>query len=243
MQLMLEKGQTIEREQITARLVEILYQRNDYDFRRGTFRVRGDVIEIWTTYEDDAYRIELWGDEVDTLAKIDPLLGTVKETYQKLPIYPKSHYVMTPETREQALISIERELQWWHKELENQGKIVEAQRLWQRTMFDMEMIKRMGFCHGVENYSRHFSGRLPGEPPPTLLDYLPADSLLFIDESHQTVPQIGGMYHGDRSRKNTLVNYGFRMPSALDNRPLTFEEFENRVHQTIYVSATRGRLS
>ena len=240
MLLMLEKGQRIERGAITSKLVEILYERNDSDFKRGTFRVRGDVIELWTTYDDDAYRIELWGDEVEGLSKIDPLLGQVKETYQRLPIYPKSHYVMTPETREQAIISIERELEWWHKELEKEGKLVEAQRLWQRTQFDLEMIRRMGFCHGIENYSRHFSGRLPGEPPPTLLDYLPADALLFIDESHQTVPQIGGMYHGDRSRKTTLVNYGFRMPSALDNRPLTFEEFENRVHQTIYVSATPG---
>ncbi len=240
MLLMLEKGQQVRREQITQKLVEILYERNDMDFRRGTFRVRGDVIEIWPTYDDDAYRIELWGDEVEGLARIDPLLGQVKETYLRLPIYPKTHYVMSPETREQALLSIENELAWWHKELEKQGKLIEAQRLWQRTMFDLEMIKQMGYCHGIENYSRHFSGRLPGEPPPTLLDYLPSDALLMIDESHQTVPQLGGMYHGDRSRKNTLVNYGFRLPSALDNRPLTFEEFENRVHQTVYVSATPG---
>jgi len=240
MLLMLEKGQQIRREQITQKLVEILYERNDSDFRRGTFRVRGDVIEIWPTYDDDAYRIELWGDEVENLSRIDPLLGQVKETYLRLPIYPKTHYVMSPETREQALVSIEQELIWWHKELEKQGKLIEAQRIWQRTMFDLEMIRQMGYCHGIENYSRHFSGRLPGEPPPTLLDYLPTDALLLIDESHQTVPQLGGMYHGDRSRKNTLVNYGFRMPSALDNRPLTFEEFENRVHQTIYISATPG---
>ncbi len=240
MLLMLERGQQMRREQITQKLVEILYERNDADFRRGTFRVRGDVIEIWPTYDDDAYRIELWGDEVEGLARIDPLLGQVKEKYLRLPVYPKTHYVMTPETKEEALVSIEQELRWWHKELQKQGKAVEAQRVWQRTMFDMEMIKQMGYCHGIENYSRHFSGRLPGEPPPTLLDYLPADALLMVDESHQTVPQIGGMYHGDRSRKNTLVNYGFRLPSALDNRPLTFEEFENRVHQTVYVSATPG---
>ncbi len=240
MLLMLERGQQMRREQITQKLVEILYERNDVDFRRGTFRVRGDVIEIWPTYDDDAYRIELWGDEVEGLARIDPLLGQVKEKYLRLPVYPKTHYVMTPETKEEALVSIEQELRWWHKELQKQGKAVEAQRVWQRTMFDMEMIKQMGYCHGIENYSRHFSGRLPGEPPPTLLDYLPADALLMVDESHQTVPQIGGMYHGDRSRKNTLVNYGFRLPSALDNRPLTFEEFENRVHQTVYVSATPG---
>jgi excinuclease ABC subunit B len=240
MLLMLEKGHKMRREQITSKLVEILYERNDFDFRRGTFRVRGDVIEIWPTYDDDAYRIELWGDEIEGLSKIDPLLGQVKESYVRLPIYPKTHYVMPPETKQEAVESIEQELAWWHKELEKQGKLIEAQRLYQRTMFDLEMIRQMGYCHGIENYSRHFSGRLPGEPPPTLLDYLPADALLMIDESHQTVPQIGGMYHGDRSRKNTLVNFGFRLPSALDNRPLTFEEFENRVHQTIYVSATPG---
>ncbi|MGJ5820065.1 excinuclease ABC subunit UvrB [Paludibaculum fermentans] len=240
MLLMLEKGHRMPREQITSKLVEILYERNDFDFRRGTFRVRGDVIEIWPTYDDDAYRIELWGDEIEALSKIDPLLGQVKESYVRLPIYPKTHYVMPPETKQEAVESIEQELAWWHKELEKQGKLIEAQRLYQRTMFDLEMIRQMGYCHGIENYSRHFSGRLPGEPPPTLLDYLPADALLMIDESHQTVPQIGGMYHGDRSRKNTLVNFGFRLPSALDNRPLTFEEFENRVHQTLYVSATPG---
>ena len=240
MLLMLEKGQRIRREQILAKLVEILYERNDADFRRGAFRVRGDVIEVWPTYEDDAFRIEMWGDEIEAISRIDPLLGQVKERLARLPIYPKSHYVMSAETKERALASIEEELVWWKKELEKQGKMVEAQRVWQRTMFDLEMIRQVGYCHGIENYSRHFSGRLPGEPPPTLLDYLPQDALLIIDESHQTVPQIGGMYHGDRSRKETLVKYGFRLPSALDNRPLTFEEFENRVHQTIYVSATPG---
>jgi excinuclease ABC subunit B len=237
---MLEKGEKITREKITQRLVEMLYERSDGDFRRGAFRVRGDVIEVFPTYDDAAYRIELWGDEIEALAQIDPLTGQVKQTYTRLPVYPKTYFVMSPETRENALESIERELVWWHKELEKQGKLVEAQRVWQRTKFDLEMIKNVGYCHGVENYSRHFSGRLPGEPPPTLLDYLPQDALLFIDESHQTVPQIGGMYHGDRSRKENLVNYGFRLPSALDNRPLTFEEFQNRVHQIIYVSATPG---
>jgi excinuclease ABC subunit B len=240
MLMMLEKGQKITREQITQRLVEILYDRNDGDFQRGTFRVRGDVIDIYPTYDDNAYRIELWGDEIDSLSQVDPLTGQVRQTYQRLPIYPKSHYVMSNDTKEQAMRSIEAELQWWHKELSSQGKHIEAQRIWQRTQFDLEMMRTVGYCHGVENYSRHFTSRLPGEPPPTLLDYLPADALLFIDESHQTVPQIGGMYHGDRSRKETLVNFGFRMPSALDNRPLTFEEFENRVHQTVYVSATPG---
>ncbi len=240
MLLMLEKGQRITRKEILQRLVEILYDRNDHDFRRGTFRVRGDTIELYPTYDDNAYRIELWGDEIESLSQIDPVLGQVKQTYLRLPIYPKTHYVMDAPTREQAMRSIENELQWWHKELESQGKVVEAQRLYQRTMFDLEMIKQIGYCHGIENYSRHFSGRLPGEAPPTLLDYLPNDALIFIDESHQTIPQLQGMYHGDRSRKNVLVEYGFRLPSARDNRPLTFEEFENRVNQVIYVSATPG---
>jgi excinuclease ABC subunit B len=240
MLLMLEKGQRIARERITQKLAEILYERNDAGFGRGTFRVRGDVVEVFPPYDDWAYRIELWGDEIESLAQFDPFTGQVRQTYLRLPIYPKSHYVMSAEAREQAMASIETELEWWRKELESQGKPIEAQRVWQRTMFDLEMMRRIGYCHGIENYSRHFSGRLPGEPPPTLLDYLPSGAILFIDESHQTVPQIGGMYHGDRSRKENLVNYGFRLPSALDNRPLTFEEFENRVHQTIYVSATPG---
>ena len=240
MLLMLEKGQKISRQQILSRLVEILYERNDHSFTRGTFRVRGDVIEVFPTYDDNAYRIELWGDEVESLSQIDPMLGQVRQTYLRLPIYPKTHYVMTPESRESALRSIETELEWWQKELEKGGKLVEAQRLYQRTMFDLEMIRQIGYCHGIENYSRHFSGRLPGEAPPTLLDYLPSDHLLFLDESHQTIPQLQGMYHGDRSRKQVLVNYGFRLPSAMDNRPLTFEEFENRVNQVLYVSATPG---
>jgi excinuclease ABC subunit B len=240
MLLMLEKGQKISRHQILSKLVEILYERNDGDFRRGTFRVRGDTIEVYPTYDDYAYRIELWGDEVESLAQIDPLLGQVKQTYVRLPIYPKTHYVMSQETKDSAMESIREELTWWHAELEKQGKAIEAQRLYQRTMFDLEMIKEIGYCHGIENYSRHFSGRLPGEAPPTLLDYLPHDSVMFLDESHQTVPQLHGMYHGDRSRKEVLVAHGFRMPSALDNRPLTFEEFEHRVNQAVYVSATPG---
>jgi excinuclease ABC subunit B len=240
MLLFLEKGQKIKREDITRKLVEILYERTEGDFRRGTFRVRGDVIEIYPTYDDMAYRIELWGDEVESLAQIDPLFGTVKQKYVRLPIYPKTHYVMKPETRSKAVESIKEELAWWEKELEKQGRMVEAQRVHQRTMYDLEMIKAMGYCHGIENYSRHFTGRLPGEPPPTLLDYFSRDFLIFIDESHQTVPQLHGMYHGDRSRKSTLVEYGFRMPSALDNRPLMFEEFEHRTNQLVYVSATPG---
>ncbi len=240
MMLFLEKGQKIKREDITRKLVEILYERTDGDFRRGTFRVRGDVIEIFPTYDDMAYRVELWGDEVEALSQIDPLFGTVKQKYVRLPIYPKTHYVMKPETRNRAADSIREELRWWEVELERQGRVVEAQRVHQRVMFDLEMIKSVGYCHGIENYSRHFTGRLPGEPPPTLLDYFPRDYLMFVDESHQTVPQLHGMYHGDRSRKETLVEYGFRLPSALDNRPLTFEEFEHRMGQMIYVSATPG---
>ena len=240
MLLFLEKGQKIKREDITRKLVEILYERTDGDFRRGTFRVRGDVIEVFPTYDDMAYRIELWGDEVESLAQIDPLFSTVKQKYMRLPIYPKTHYVMKPETKASAVQSIREELAWWEVELEKQGRLLESQRVHQRTMYDLEMIKTVGYCHGIENYSRHFTGRLPGEPPPTLLDYFPRDYLMFIDESHQTVPQLHGMYHGDRSRKETLVEYGFRMPSALDNRPLTFEEFEHRMNQIVYVSATPG---
>ena len=240
MLLFLEKGQKIKRDDIVRKLVEILYDRTDGDFRRGTFRVRGDVIEVFPTYDDMAYRIELWGDEISSLTQIDPLFGTVKQKYMRLPIYPKTHYVMKDETRASAVESIKKELAWWEVELEKQGRLVESQRIHQRTMFDLEMIKAMGFCHGIENYSRHFTGRLPGEPPPTLLDYFPRDFLMFIDESHGTVPQLRGMYAGDRSRKETLVEYGFRMPSALDNRPLTFEEFEHRTNQLIYVSATPG---
>jgi excinuclease ABC subunit B len=240
MLLMLERGQKITRKEIVSRLVDILYERNDSDFRRGTFRVRGDVIELMPTYDDYAYRIELWGDEIESLSQIDPLLGQVRQTYVRLPIYPKTHYVMADETKESAMASIRKELDEWHPELIRQNKLIEAQRLWQRTMFDLEMMKEIGYCHGIENYSRHFSGRLPGEPPPTLLDYLPADSLMFLDESHQTVPQLHAMFHGDRSRKEVLVAHGFRLPSALDNRPLTFEEFENRVNQVIYLSATPG---
>ena len=240
MLLFLEKGQKIKREDILRKLVEILYERSDGELRRGTFRVRGDVIEIYPSYEDCAYRIELWGDQIESLAQIDPLFGTVKQRYARLPIYPKSHFVMKPETKTSAVDSILKELEWWENELQQQGRLVESQRVHQRTRFDLEMIKSMGYCHGIENYSRHFTGRLPGEPPPTLLDYVPRDYLLFIDESHQTVPQLHGMWHGDRSRKSTLIEYGFRLPSALDNRPLTFEEFEHRVNQAVYVSATPG---
>src|SRR6201984_1965163 len=240
MLLLLERGQKIKREDITRRLVEILYERNDGDFRRGTFRVRGDVIEVFPTYDEMAYRIELFGDEIEGLSQIDPLFGTVRQKYARLPIYPKSHYVVQPERKRSAMDSILAELEWWEKELEGQGRLVESQRVHQRTRFDLEMIKSVGYCHGIENYSRHFSGRMPGEAPPTLLDYFPRDYLLFIDESHVTVPQLHGMWHGDRSRKQNLVDYGFRPPSAMDNPPLRFEEFESRTGQIIYVSATPG---
>jgi excinuclease ABC subunit B len=242
MLVMLEKGQHTSREALLRRFVDIQYDRSE-DLRRGTFRVRGDMIEIYPTYEDNGYRIEMWGEQIDALRQIDSLTGEVRagqEDLTRVPIYPKTHYVMPAEQRERAIVSIYEELEWWKKELERAGKFVEAQRLTQRTLFDIEMMRTIGYCHGVENYSRHLSGRLPGEAPPTLLDYVPQDYLLFVDESHQTIPQVRGMHAGDRSRKETLVNYGFRMPSALDNRPLTFEEFEHRVNQALYVSATPG---
>src|SRR5438552_3123413 len=242
MLVMLEKGQQTSREALLRRLVDIQYERSE-DLRRGTFRVRGDMIEIYPTYEDQGYRIEMWGDQIDAIRQIDPLTGEVRagqEDLTRVPIYPKTHYVMPTEQRERAIVTIYEELEWWKKELERAGKFVEAQRLTQRTLFDIEMMRTIGYCHGVENYSRHLSGRLPGEAPPTLLDYVPQDYLLFVDEAHQTIPQVRGMHAGDRSRKETLVNYGFRMPSALDNRPLTFEEFEHRVNQIVYVSATPG---
>ncbi len=242
MLVMLEKGQQTSREALLRRLVDIQYERSE-DLRRGTFRVRGDMIEIYPTYEDQAYRLEMWGPQIDVIRQIDPLTGEVRtgqEDLSRVPIYPKTHYVMPAAQRERAILGIYDELEWWKKELERQGKFVEAQRVTQRTLFDIEMMRTVGYCHGVENYSRHLSGRLPGEAPPTLLDYVPQDFLLFIDESHQTVGQVRGMHAGDRSRKETLVNYGFRMPSALDNRPLTFEEFEHRVNQALYVSATPG---
>ena len=242
MLVMLEKGHQTSREALLRRFVDIQYERSE-DLRRGTFRVRGDIIEIYPTYEDQGYRIEMWGDQIDTIRQIDPVTGEIRtgqEDLARVPIYPKTHYVMPQDQRERAIVTIQEELGWWKKELEKQGKFVEAQRVVQRTMFDIEMMRTIGYCHGIENYSRHLSGRLPGEAPPTLLDYVPQDYLLFVDEAHVSIPQVRGMFHGDRSRKQTLVDYGFRMPSALDNRPLTFEEFENRMNQVIYVSATPG---
>src|ERR671933_1434906 len=239
--LFVEPGMKTTLEQLLQRLVELQYERSDVEFDRGSFRVRGDTVEVYPSYQDQAYRIELWGDEVDSISTIDPLLGEVLHKHtSRLPIYPKTHYVMPKSTVRRALKTIKEELDWWEPQLIREGKLVEAQRLHQRTMYDLEMIKEMGFCRGIENYSRHLTGKAPGQPPPTLLDYLPRDTIMVIDESHQTVPQIRGMFNGDQSRKRTLVEYGFRLPSAMDNRPLNFEEFEARVGQTIYVSATPG---
>jgi excinuclease ABC subunit B len=240
MLLPLERGQRIGREQVLRKLVEIQYERNDHDFGRGTFRVRGDIIEVYPSYEEQGLRIELFGDEVDGLTSFDPLTGKTIRKHDKIAVYPKTHFVAPRERTKKAVDSIKEELVWYRSQLESEGKLLEAQRLHQRTMFDLEMIKEIGYCHGIENYARHITGRPPGAPPPTLLDYLPADSLLIVDESHQTVPQVRGMYHGDRSRKEVLVAYGFRLPSALDNRPLNFEEWEARIGQVVFVSATPG---
>ncbi|NIQ38090.1 MAG: excinuclease ABC subunit UvrB [Proteobacteria bacterium] len=239
--LYLERGDRISRDQILSRLVEIQYERNDLDFYRGTFRVRGDVVEVFPAHEESlAIRIELFGDVVDTISEVDPLRGRVIRKLDRIAIYPGSHYVTTEERRKKAIENIRLELDERLTWLREQNSLVEAQRLEQRTRFDLEMLEEIGYCQGIENYSRHLTGRQPGEPPPTLLDYFPKGFLLFIDESHVTIPQLNGMYWGDRSRKETLVEYGFRLPSALDNRPLSFEEFESRVNQTVYVSATPG---
>jgi len=240
MLLLLERGDRMSREEILRKLVRIQYERNDYDFKRGTFRVRGDVIEVFPPYDENGFRIELFGDEVVELSQIDPLTGRVLREYHRLPIYPNSHYVTPEEQLARAIASIKEELHQYHAKLLEEGKLLEAQRIYERTMYDLEMIQAVGYCHGIENYSRHLTGRKPGEPPPCLLDYLPKDAIIFIDESHQTIPQLRGMYEGDHSRKLTLVKYGFRLPSALDNRPLTFDEFMERVTQVIYVSATPG---
>jgi excinuclease ABC subunit B len=240
MLLPLELGQHISREQILRKLVEIQYERNDRDFGRGTFRVRGDIVEVYLSYEEEALRIELFGDEVDALVSFDPMTGKAGRRHDKVAVYPKSHFVTPRDWTKAAVGSIKAELEWRRGVLEADGKVLEAQRLHQRTMFDLEMIREIGYCHGIENYARHLTGRAAGEPPPTLLDYLPDDALLIVDECHQTVPQIRGMYHGDRSRKEVLVAFGFRLPSALDNRPLNFQEWEARIGQTIFVSATPG---
>jgi excinuclease ABC subunit B len=240
MLLPLERGQRITRDEILRKLVEIQYERNDHDFGRGTFRVRGDIVEVYPSYEETGLRIELFGDDVDDLATFDALTGKTLKRHDKIAVYPKSHFVAPRERTRRAVETIKEELAWYRSKLEGEGKLLEAQRLHQRTMFDLEMIREIGYCHGIENYARHLTGRNPGDPPPTLLDYLPDDALIIVDESHQTVPQVRGMYHGDRSRKEVLVAYGFRLPSALDNRPLNFEEWEGRVKQVVFVSATPG---
>ncbi len=238
--LPLERGQRVEREWVLRKLVEIQYERNDQDFGRGTFRVRGDIVEVYPSYDNVAIRIELFGDEVDQLVSFDPVTGRTLRRHDKVAVYPKSHFV-TPRSRTlQAVETIKAELVERRGDLESVGKVLEAQRLHQRTMFDLEMMREIGYCHGIENYARHLSGRAAGEPPPTLLDYLPPDALMIVDESHQTMPQVRGMYHGDRARKEVLVGFGFRLPSALDNRPLNFDEWRSRVGQVIFVSATPG---
>ncbi len=241
MLISLEVGQEVRRDRLLRRLVDIQYQRNDIDFHRGTFRVRGDVVEIFPAHSENlAVRIEYWGDEIERIVEIDPTRGKVLEELDQYGIYPGSHYVTPDEHRKRAIKSIREELLEWLPKLASEGKMLEKQRLEQRTMYDLEMLEQMGFCHGIENYSRHLSGRKEGEPPPTLLDYFPDDFLVILDESHITVPQLGAMFLGDRSRKETLVEHGFRMPSALDNRPLRFSEWEERVGQVIHVSATPG---
>jgi excinuclease ABC subunit B len=241
MLLYAEKGDSLSRDDAVKRLVEILYERGDYDFYRGRFRVRGDILDIYPAYEEDrAIRISFFGDEVEAIQEIDPLTGKGIKNLNRVTIYPATHYVTTVEIREKAIEDIKDELKTRIEAFRSQDNFIEAQRIEERTLFDLEMMIEMGYCHGIENYSRHLTGRAPGEPPPTLLDYFPRDCLVIIDESHITVPQLNGMYRGDRSRKETLVEYGFRLPSALDNRPLRFEEFEAKVKQTIYVSATPG---
>jgi|TARA_Y100001949_G_scaffold170866_1_gene172566 excinuclease ABC subunit B len=240
MLLPLHCGQQVEREWLLRKLVEIQYERNDHEFTRGTFRVRGDVIEVYPAYDEQALRIELFGDAIEELSSIDPITGHSKRQHQKIAVYPKSHFVLPRERTLQAQETIKAELDECRPKLEAVGKTLEAHRLHQRTMFDLEMIREIGYCHGIENYSGHLSGREPGEPPPTLLDYFPDDALTIVDESHQTVPQLRGMYKSDRSRKKVLVEYGFRLPSALDNRPLNFEEWKSKVGQLVFVSATPG---
>ena len=238
MLLVVEEGETVDRSKILRKLVEIQYERNDYDLKRGTFRVRGDVIEIIPAHEDSGVRIELFGDEVESISQIDPLTGKALGALKRVVIYPKTHYVTPRERTVRAIETIREELDAHTATLRSEGKLLEAQRVAQRTLFDLEMLQEVGYCHGIENYSRHLTGRQPGQPPPTLMDYFPRDVLIVIDESHQTIPQLRGMYHGDRSRKETLVDYGFRLPSALDNRPLNFGEFEERLGQVIFASAT-----
>jgi excinuclease ABC subunit B len=234
------RGQQLPRTELLKRLVELQYERNDIEFKRGTFRARGDIVEVFPVDREHAVRIELWGDEVDSISTIDALLGEVIERQDRIAIFPKTHFVTRREVLKRAVRSIKDELESWRPQLEAQNKLIEAQRVHERTIYDIEMIREFGYCRGIENYSRHLTGRQAGEPPPNLFDYLPQDALVIVDESHQTIPQVRGMYNGDRSRKANLVEYGFRLPSALDNRPLRFEEWEKRVGQVIFVSATPG---
>jgi excinuclease ABC subunit B len=236
----LAQGERHRRDVLLRHLVNIYYERNDYDLKRGAFRVRGDTVEIVPAYGETAYRVSFWGDEIERLTEVDPLTGEVLTDLDRVQIFPAKHFITPEEKREQALADIEVELEARLKELKAQGKLLEAQRLEQRTRYDLEMIHTLGYCSGIENYSRHLQGRPPGSPPWTLIDYFPADYLLVVDESHMTIPQVRGMYNGDRSRKQVLVDYGFRLPSALDNRPLTFREFEGRINQVVYTSATPG---
>ena len=238
--LPLERGQRMSRDHLLRKLVEILYERNDLEFGRGTFRVRGDIVEVHPSYDEMALRIGLFGDEIDELTSFDPLTGKTIRRHDRLSVFPKTHFVTSRDRLKDAADAIKAELEERRTFLEREGRVLEAQRIHQRTMFDLEMIKEIGYCHGIENYSRHLTGRVQGQPPPTLFDYLPSDALLIVDESHQTVPQVRGMFHGDRARKEVLVEYGFRLPSALDNRPLSFEEWEARMPQTVFVSATPG---
>ena len=241
MVISLRPGMIKDRDEVMAKLIEIQYDRNDMDFHRGTFRVRGDVLEIIPAYESEtAVRVEFFGDEVDRITEIDILTGEIKDELKHVAIFPASHYVVDKENIKRAVNDIEEELEERVKEFKRQDKLLEAQRIAERTNFDIEMLKETGFCSGIENYSRHLAGLAPGQPPYTLIDYFPDDFIMMIDESHKTIPQIGGMYHGDQSRKTTLVDYGFRLPSAKDNRPLNFEEFESKINQVMFVSATPG---
>ena len=242
MMVSLRPGMEKDRDEVIRALVDIQYTRNDMDFHRGTFRVRGDTVEIFpANYSDTAIRVEFFGDEIDRISEIDMLTGEIKNTFNHIAIFPASHYVVPKERMEKAIKNIEIELEEQVKYFKEEGKLLEAQRIAERTNFDIEMMRETGFCSGIENYSRHLAGLAPGQPPNTLMDYFPDDFIIMIDESHKTVPQIGGMYHGDQSRKRTLVEYGFRLPSALDNRPLSFEEFENKIDQVMFVSATPGK--
>src|SRR5688572_16602179 len=240
MLLFFERGKEKPMTEYLRKLTEMQYERTPYDLARGNFRVRGDVLELWPAYEDDAVRIEFFGDEIDKMTRIDPITGRASGSFDRLAIYPRTHYVTPRERLMVAMENIRVELDERVAFLRANDRLLEAQRLSQRTMFDLEMIAELGYCNGIENYSRHLSGREPGQPPPTLIDYFPKDFLLVVDESHQTIPQVRAMWGGDRARKETLVEYGFRLPSAIDNRPLSFDEFEGKLGQILYVSATPG---